>query len=402
MDFDTTDAEFIKNPYPFIQKLRERDPVFWSERFQSWFLLDYDDVVAAFRNPTLSNQRMAFYENLPGMESSIIANFVSFSRRMINMKDPPEHTVLRKLANKGFSPASLKSWWETVETVIDDLLAGLSGRDSFDAVTDYANLLPSRVLFSMFEVPDDQHRDVQRWSDDYGRFFGGTFGNPVEDGKTAEQATLHLKSFFTTLYEERRGKSGTDLLSRMLEAIDDESTTPLDVVAQCVVILFGGHVTVANQLCNGLHALLTHPEELALLRGDPGLISSAVDEIFRYCISTPYVHRFITEELTIGGHRMVPGQLVFLGMGPANHDPKRFPNPEKFDITRNDAKHTGYGLGTHYCLGAPLAQRELERGILRLLETFPDLALDPNNPPELDCASMILRGFNSLPLVSGS
>ena len=173
-----------------------------------------------------------------------------------------------------------------------------------------------------------------------------------------------------------------------------------DVIAHCVVLMFGGHVTVIHQLSNGMHALLTHPDQYRTLQDHPELLPAAVEEMMRYDVSAPWVHRLVTDDIEIGGQQLRAGQMVYLGMGAANHDPEHFEHPEVFDITRSPNPHLTFGLGHHRCLAAPLARKELEIGVAQLLARFPQLRLDPDSPPCRQYENLILRGFSSMMLLT--
>lgn len=390
----------MNNPYPFYARLRQEQPVFWSERFQAWFLLRYDDVAKAFQHPKLSNQRVELYTALPGVTPDAIPSFMRLSQRMINMLDQPEHTLLRRLVNQDFTPGITEQWWPCIERVVAQLLQQIAPSERFDLVSEYAALISDRVLAEMFQVPVEDYPHLQRWSNDYGQFFGGTFHDPVTDAQRAEQATIAFEHYFRDLYAQRVQAPGEDLLSHMLPALAAGRITVDDVIAHCVVLMFGGHVTVIHQLSNGMHALLTHPDQYRVLKDRPELLSGAVDEMMRYDVSAPWVHRLVTEDIEFGGQRLRAGQIVYLGMGAANHDPEHFDHPDVFDITRSPNPHLTFGLGHHRCLAAPLARKELEIGVVQLLARFPKLRLDPDSPPHRQYENLILRGFSSMMLLT--
>jgi len=188
------------------------------------------------------------------------------------------------------------------------------------------------------------------------------------------------------------------MLSTMVHAQEEGRLDEGELIANAILILTAGHITTVDQLSNGVHALLTHPEQLRKLRENPSLMKSAVEEMLRFCPAVPFIHRIAAEDFELHGRKIQKGQLVFLGMAAANRDPAVFPEPERFDITRQNNKHLSFAFGPHMCLGAPLARVELEIGLAALLERMPDLRLDEAQPPRIKCNSLVFRGFEALPV----
>ena len=267
-----------------------------------------------------------------------------------------------------------------------------------DLVADFAQPLPAIVIAEMFGIAPEDRESFQHWSDDIAKFFGGTFGNIEEDGHRANDAVVKLEQHFLRLIALRRQTPGTDLMSHLIANQEQGRLDAEELTAQCVLILAAGHVTTIDQMCNGVHTLLKHPDQLQKLREQPELIHLAVEEILRFDSSVPFIHRIAREALEIRGHLIAKGQVVFLGLGAANHDPEQFREPERFDITRQPNKHIAFGVGPHLCLGAELARRELGLGLATLFRRHPGLRF-AEQPPELRYDSLIFRGFKSIPLV---
>ena len=265
-----------------------------------------------------------------------------------------------------------------------------------DFVADFAQPLPAMVIAEMFGIPPDDREHFQRWADDVIRFFGGTFGNVEEDARRANDGAVNLEGYFLHLMAQRRCDPGHDLMSLLLTHQEQGLWDEQDLSAQCVMILVGGHITTIDQLCNGAHARLKHPDQLQKLREQPELIHSAVEEVLRYDPSVPFIHRIAREDLVIRGQHIAKGQFVFLG-GLRHHDPEQFSNPERFEITRTPNKHVAFGHGPHLCLGGELARRELEIGFETLFRRLSGLQFAAQ-PAELRCESLLLRGFRSMPL----
>jgi cytochrome P450 PksS len=264
-----------------------------------------------------------------------------------------------------------------------------------DLVADFAQPLPAAVMAAMFGIPKQEEEAFQRWSDDIARFFGGTFGDIDQDARKANAAIVDLERLFRRLIEERRRAPEHDLMSLLIVSQEQGRLEADELTAQCILISVAGHVTTIDQLGNGVNTLLAHQDQWQKLRAQPELLPSAVEEILRHSSSVPFIHRIAREPLTIGSKRIEVGQVVFLGLAAANHDPAHFPEPERFDITRQPNKHIAFGVGPHLCLGAALSRRELEIGLASLLRRMPSLRF-AEQPAELRCESLMFRGFKSL------
>jgi pimeloyl-[acyl-carrier protein] synthase len=302
------------------------------------------------------------------------------------------------MVSESLTRRALEPFRPAVQQVADALLDRVQPYHRMDLVTDFAQPLPAMVIAEMFGIAHEDRASFQRWAADVIRFFGGTFGNVEEDARRANEGAVNLERFFLHLMTQRRCEPGHDLMSLFLAHQEQGLWDEEDLSAQCVMILVGGHVTTIDQLCNGAHALLKHPEQLQKLREQPELIHSAVEEVLRYDTSVPFIHRIAREDLVIRGQHNAKGQFVFLGLASANHDPGQFSNPERFDITRTPNKHVAFGHGPHLCLGGELARRELEIGLGTLFRRLLGLQCAAQ-PAELRCESRLLRGFKSIPLV---
>jgi cytochrome P450 len=310
----------------------------------------------------------------------------------------PQHTRLRKMASESFTRRALEAFRPAVQQVADDLLDRVQPYHGMDFVADFAQPLPAMVIAEMFGIPSEDCAQFQRWSDDVVRFFGGTFGDVMEDARQANEGAVNLERYFLRLMAQRRREPGHDLMS-LLPAYQEEGLwDEQDLSAQCVMILIGGHVTTIDQLCNGVQVLLQHPDQLQQLRERPELIHAAVEEVLRYDTSVPFIYRIAREDLVIHGQCIAKGQFVFLGLASANHDPAQFAHPERFEMTRAPNKHVAFGHGPHLCLGGELARRELEIGFETLFQRLPGLQFGAP-PPQLRCESLMVRGFKSMPLV---
>ena len=394
----TTEAR--TNPYPVYASLRKDDPVHWSELLQAWVLTRYDDVLAALRDPALSSDRLKQYaaHQLHGLNLEIVADYLRVANRMMIIKDVPMHTRLRRMASESFTKGALDVWRPIVQKVVDRLLDQIHRAGRMDLVSDFAQPLPALVIAEMFGVAEEDRDSFQRWSDDISKFWGGSFGNIEEDGRRANEGMVRLEEHFLNIIRMRREKPGDDLMSHLILNQEKGRVDAEELTAQCVLILVAGHVTTIDQISNGIHALLTYPDEMHKLREQPGLINSAVEEILRFDSSVPFIHRVAKDDVEIRGRRIEKGQVVFFGLAAANHDPEQFADPDRLDIARQSNKHVAFAVGPHLCLGAELARRELALGLAGLCSRFPKLRF-ANEPPERRYDSLMFRGFKSMPLV---
>ncbi|MGQ0665742.1 MAG: cytochrome P450 [Nitrospiraceae bacterium] len=397
--FSLLTTEARANPYPIYATLRKDDPVHWSEPLQVWVLTRYDDVLAALRDPALSSDRLKQYaaHQLHGLDLSIVADYLRVANRMMIIKDIPLHTRLRRMTSESFTKSALDVWRPIVQKVVDRLLDQIQGTGRMDLVSDFAQPLPALVIAEMFGIAEEDRDSFQRWSDDISKFWGGSFGNIEEDGRRANEAMVRLEQHFLHIIRMRRDQPGDDLMSHLIANQEKGRVDAEELTAQCVLILVAGHVTTIDQISNGLYALLMHPEELRKLREQPDVIHSAIEEILRFDSSVPFIHRVAKEDVVIRGRRIAKGQVVFLGLAAANHDPEQFVDPDRLDVARQPNKHVAFAVGPHLCLGAELARRELALGVAGLCNRFPALRFT-NELPERRYDSLMFRGFKSMPL----
>lgn len=392
----------LRNPFPLYKELREHDPVHFEEAIHAFFLTRYEDVVEAYRDPRLSASRgLLFQHQLQGLSPDATRDFMQTVEHQMFMKDGPEHVRLRRQTLTGFSNQRIDEMRPILHRIMGELLDQARPRGAMDLLKDVAFPMPALALAELLGIPPEVHGRFRAWSEHLAAFSAPPLGsNPVELAKNANQTMVEMKQYLLPLIEQRRQNPGKDSLSLMLQAQDQGRMTPEELVANACLLLFAGHTTTTDQLCNGIYDLLTHPDQLQMLRKVPGLLKSAVEEMLRFTSAVPAISRVAADDITLHGKTIPKGSLVFLVMAAANRDPSVFPEPDRFDITRDSArqKHVAFGFGAHHCMGAGLARRELEVGISMLLERLPGLRLDESKPADLKWHSFGFRGFNSLPL----
>ena len=383
VELDLRDPTFVADPYPTWAAIRAEDPVLWSERHRSWFLTRHADCETFFHSPDLTADRARASKASVGPRTF----------RTIG-SDPPEHTAVRQLAQRGFTARETEALRPRIEAMVDRLLDQIPQPQpsGFDLIRDFAYPLPIAVIAELFGVPERDRAQFSQWSRDMAagmdRFYSKkhTFGG---DG---------MGPYISALVEERRRTPGEDLISRMLEAEDDDALTPAEVTSLCTLLVFAGHETTTNLIGNGTLALLHAPDQLQQLRtaDGPG-VRAAIEELLRFDSPAQMINRAVLRDTTIGGTTLHQGDSVVAVLGAANRDPARFAHADQLDLTRHPNPHLAFGQGVHFCLGAALSRREAQIAVPALVERFPDLRLDG---PPVWRPTAVLRGLESLPLAA--
>jgi cytochrome P450 len=310
--------------------------------------------------------------------------------------DPPDHTRLRGLVNKAFSPRVLAAIRPRIAEIIDELLEPVAGRASMDVIADLSLPLPAIVIAELLGVPVDDRERFLAWSDAFGALLDdvGTGGPGVE---VLLRGVAEFLDYFRGLIGRRRSRPRDDLLQGLIEARErGDALSEEELLGNCVLILAAGHVTTTHLIGNGLLALLQHPDQLGRLRADPSLAPPAVAELLRYDPPVQVTGRVVVADAEIGGEVLRAGDRVALCLAAANHDPERFPDPERLDIERAERRHLAFGHGIHFCLGAPLARIEAEIAFTTLIGRFPAMRLQ-TEAVERE-VGVVFRGLRRLPL----
>jgi cytochrome P450 PksS len=395
-----TDPAFLEDPYPVYRRMRQDDPVYWSEGLGAWVLTRYDDVLAAIRHPALSSAtaEVSARAKLRGRDPALVADHTRINSGMMLLKDGQDHHRLRTLGNRGFTPSALRRWQSVIERVVGDLILAALPRGRMDLIEDLARPLPAIVIAELFGIPPEDRQTFHEWSMMGSRFFGIAVGDPEEAARAANEAAVRQERYFLGLLEERRRRPSDDLMSLLIEGQADGRLTPEEVCAQCILLLSAGHITTMDQLGNTTLALLRHPDQMDRLRDAPGLIPSAIEEGLRYDGTAQFLQRLAREELVLRGKTIREGDLVYFSLGAANRDPEVFAEPDRFDLDRANNRHLAFGAGPHVCLGQTLARRELEASLSRLVRQMPRLRLDEGRPVRRRSNSLVFRGLESLPV----
>jgi len=392
--YDPTDVSLRRNPYGLLAELRETEPVHWCPPLDAWLLTRYDDVKQAMTAPQLSSDRLRpFYESLKDERRDILSGVMRYLNEWLVFKAPPDHTRLRRMMNPVISPRLVQSMRPNVRAIVDDLLAGVSRDQPFDFVHDVAALLPAYVIMDMLGLARADFHKIKGWSDGLRLFIGTARGVP-DKYQRARDGADHLAAYLREQIEQRRRAPTDDVITRMMQAEDEQGKLGEDeLIAMCLLILFGGHETTTSLLGSSVAALLAHPSQWTLLRDTPELMPSAVEEFLRYDGPSHSIARVVTESMTWGGQHMKAGDRVFAMVGAANRDPRAFDRPDALDITRSPNRHLTFGQGIHFCLGAPLARLEAQVCIQAMVSGFDRWALDGSEDQAIDWLdAMVMRG----------
>ena len=359
---------FVADPYPVYRALRDADPYHLSEATGEFVISRYEDVDQILRDwRRFSNERGSDRIQTPETDTSIL------------QRDPADHTRLRALVSRAFTPRRIASMEHHIRETAHALLDEVAGRDEFDLMSNLAALLPTVVIAEMIGIPTSDREQFKAWSDAFIRISDRTSApDEVERGLTAAKA---LYEYFAGQVERRRHAPADDLISQLITAREEQDQlSEHEMILTLTLLLLAGNETTTNLLSNGLKALLEHPEQLQTLRDHPEMIDKAIEELLRYDSPVQLDPRLTTKEVVLGGKSLVPGQPVTLVIGGANRDPERFSAPETLDITREDAGNISFGRGIHFCLGAPLARLEGKIAFECMFERFDDIQFGSRKP----------------------
>jgi cytochrome P450 len=395
---DGLQPEYVANPYELYHRLREADPVYWDERANSWVLTRYVDVAAALRDARFSAS--GFMEDIswlpdemrPMLEPPIRA----LTRQMLFM-DPPDHTRLRGLVAKAFTPRVIEGLRPAIKQTAGELLDNAVAKGELELIRDFAFPLPAIVIATMLGVPPEDRDQLNAWSGNFGALLeGGTLS--MEEAFLALHGVSEFIEYFRQIIRQRRNAPKDDLLQAMINAEErGDALSEEELLGNCVLLMAAGHGTTMHLIGNGTLALLRNPRQLQRLREEPALMPSAVTELLRYDSPVQMTSRRAKEDLRIGDKDISNGQEVVMCMGAANHDPAQFAEPDRLRLDRPENRHLSFGLGIHFCLGAPLARLEGEIAFATLLQRFPNLRLASEDVER--AAGLVFRGLKRLPLL---
>jgi pimeloyl-[acyl-carrier protein] synthase len=390
--FNPMAPEFVEDPYPTYRRLREEDPVHQSP-LGFWVLTRYEDVVSSLRDIRMVKEPIAAFV---AARFGLPAPPTGMGLSMLD-RDPPDHTRLRGLVSKAFTPRVIEQLRPHIQGIVNRLLDKVEGEPGMDLIEQFAYPLPVIVICEMLGVPVADHERFKGWGLDIARGLDAILLPP--DSPVAERS-MHarhaLAAYFRELIAERRAAPRDDMLSGLIAAEEaGDKLTEDELLATCILLLVAGHETTVNLIGNGTLALLRHPEQRKRLQEDPGLITTAVEELLRFDGPVQRTARIPSEDVTFGGKTIGKGEMVMPFIGAADRDPRQFPDPDRLDLGRTDNRHIAFGWGIHFCIGAPLARVEGQIAINTLLKRQPKLALAATPQHR---QSLTLRGLTTLPV----
>lgn len=400
--FDLSDPNVNADPFPLFTRLRAQDPVHWSGSMRAWIFTRYEDVKrVTLNNREISADRLTpFFAADPQGRRGNVENLMRYLNHWMVFRDPPEHTRLRRLFTRAFTPRAVEALRRPVEEIVmlllDQMEAKAKRGESVDWIADFAYPLPATVIMDLLGVPRSDLARVKVWSDDIALFIGTAQATPGKYAR-AEAGARAMADYFRGLVEARTAEPRDDMISQLCIARDEQETLTADeVISTCILLLFAGHETTTNLIGNGFFHTMRHRQEWERLLAEPGFAGSAIEEWLRYDGPSGALARVVVADVEIGGKAMKRGQRVFAFANAANRDPDQFPDPDRFDVGRAPNPHLTFGHGIHFCLGAPLARLEGEIALRQVLARFPAIRLLDDAPAWHD--SLILRGLKALPV----
>ncbi|MER5812913.1 cytochrome P450 [Streptomyces sp. NPDC002033] len=385
-------ADFVRDPYPVYARLRAGGPVHHvrtPDGEETWLVVGHEACRTAFTDPRLSRD----WRHAGDISQIINADQDHPALAHMLMSDPPDHTRLRRLVARAFTPRRIEALAPRIQQITDELLDAMEANPErrADLVDAFAFPLPMTVICELLGVPELDREAFRGWSNEM----------VARTSPEAEAAVYEaMPRYLSQLIDAKRAAPGDDLLSAMIHAVDDgDRLSPAELIGMCVLLLIAGHETTVNMIGNGMRALFAHPEQLADLRADLGLLDGAIEEMLRYDgpVET-CTQRLALEDVEMGGVVIPARSTVLIAMADADRDPARFEEPGRFDIRRDARGHIAFGHGLHYCLGAPLARLEGRIALRSLLERFPGLRSDADEAKLSWVPGMLIRGVRELPV----
>ncbi len=401
LGFDPADPSFIADPYPVYARLRADHPVLWNPDTSQWIVSRFGDVNALLRDRRLGRTylHVATHEEMGHASPPEFQDpFWTLVQDGMLDREPPDHTRLRRLVSKAFTPATVEGLRGRIEAIVDGLLTAAIAKGGFDLIADVAEPLPVTVIAELLGVPEADRHLLRPWSSDICLMY--ELNPPEESQHRSVAASLAFGDYLRDLARHRRQHPGDDLISGLAQVAEaGDILTEGELVGTCALLLNAGHEASVNGAGNAWWTLFRHPDALAALRADPALVPTALEELLRFDTPLPMFERWVLEDIELYGVRIPRGAELALQFASANRDPDGFDRVDELVLDRKPNPYLSFGAGIHYCLGAPLAK--LEMGILfrEILARMPGLEL---REPPVWKPTFILRGLQALPVSAGA
>jgi len=395
--FDVDDPDFIADPYPALGALRESTPIVFDERHGVWWITRFADIHATLRDRRLGRQFRQRYTEAEFGQPPLDPRWAAFNDHeqwSLLFLEPPDHTRLRRLISKVFTPRAVAALEPLIESVSNRLLDALVDQPTFDVIADYAQPFSVEVICSMLGLPPTDGPDLLAWSHAIVKMYET---NSSDDQKqAANQAAADFTAYIRSAIDDKRVNPDELLISQLVEVTDEgDALTEAEVISTAMVLVEAGHEATVNGLANGLRALLDHGAQYRALTSREVEPAKAVEEILRYDSPVQMFERWVLDDdVEIAGQQLPVGATVGMLFGSAQRDPRQFDGADRFAIARaGDTSHIGFGGGIHFCVGAALARAELSVSLRNITQRMPDLALaaEPRHHP-----TFVIRGMESL------
>jgi cytochrome P450 len=390
------DPEVLANPYPLYHQLRSEDPVHWDPFLKAWVVTRYADVVTVLSNRGFSARRTPTPEDLAALGLDGLRPIAQVMVRQMLFLDPPAHNRIRNLAAAAFTPRRVEALRAHIQEIVDHLLDAIQSSGSMDVIADLAVPLPAIVTEELLGLSISDRNQLKAWSADFATMLGNFQHNPDR----ASHVRLSLEemiAYFGEVVRLHREHPRNDLIGALMGAEHQgDQLTDDEVIANTIMTMVGGQETTTSLIGNGLLTLLQHPDQLQQVQAEHALVPLAIEEMLRFESPIQHTARMAAEEAQLGGKAIQRRQAVMAVLGAANRDPERFPDPDRFDIRRQDNRHVAFGWASHFCFGAPLARLEGQIAFETLLRRMPNLRLATASITWQD--NLGYRGLTSLPV----
>ena len=394
---------FVADPYPVFARLRAEAPVYWVDAWNCWLITrgaDIDTTIRDTRRFKSSDRVTRVIEGTPGFSFQRLGALHENFRVGMAQTDPPEHSRVRGLVGSAFTPRRVESLRERIQGLVDTALDACAATGRMELVRDLAFPLPAIVISEMAGFPVADKELVRDWTRRINQFFARSGAADPADGDDANRAILEARGWIHPLLEARRRSPHDDLLGALVAAeYEGGRLTEAELLSTAITLFLGGHESTTALIALGISALVRRPDQLAILRARPDLVDGAVEEMLRFDAPFQMNLRMLTEDVELGGVTLREGELVRQALGSANRDPARFEDPDRFWVERPPKRHLSFGLGPHFCIGAPLARLQAQVAVATLVRRLPNLRLDPGVDPAPDLLPDITnRGLRTLHL----
>lgn len=392
--YQLLDPAVLADPYPLYRRLREHDPVHWDAFLHAWVVTDYENVLTVLHK--FSADRTPAPDQIKAMGLGTLEPIAQMMTKQMLFMDAPTHTRLRKLCSAAFTSRSIERLRSQIKDIADDLVNKVCEAGRTDIIKDFAAPLPAIVTAQLLGVPTEDHEQLKAWSADFAEMLGNFQHNPDRAARTL-RSVQEMTAYFRSAIRDQNNSPREGLIHSLMTAeVDGGRLTEEEVIANTIVTMVGGQETTTNLIGNGLLTLLRNPAQLAELRDNPEVLESGVEELLRYESPSQHTARLAPDDVVMGGKLIRKRDAVMAVMAAGNRDPKRFPDPDRLDLKRENNRHLAFGWAAHFCFGAPLARMEGQIAFSTLLRRLPELALET---AQLEWRENLgLRGLKALPV----